>query len=407
MAFAELETEGGLGGVVRRVATGLGDPVDLRDLDLRTLAQDAARHVARPAWLGEYAVAVMGAKRTERGAAAARGRRRPALGPHDGVLSADGAARAAAAVFAAPVSPSALETYLSCPFAFYLRYVLGLRVPDEPDEALAIEPADLGKVVHEILQGAYAAAARGGAPTRELALAGLDEIAPRAFARAEARGLTGFPLSWRVVADELLADLRRVVATDPCWDDGLLPEAFEWSFGGDQAAAPPELQVGRRLVRFRGRVDRVDRSADGRRVRLVDYKTGKGKTEAERVGAGHDVQLPVYVLALLAGDERRVAEVVAEYRMVRRQGGFKTRLLPGSPDEVREGLRTTLAVAIAGIDDGFYPRLPDRQRCKFCDAADACGADRVAFAAKASDPRLRPILGLEEIPEASPDEDAP
>ena len=407
VAFAELETEGGLDGVVRRVATGLGDPVDVRDLDLRTLAQGAARHAARPAWLGEYAVAVMGAKRTERGAAEASGRRRPALGPHDGVLSAGSAARAAAAVFAAPVSPSAFETYLSCPFAFYLRYVLGLRVPDEPDEALAIEPVDLGKVVHEILQGAYAAAARGGAPTRELALAGLDEIAPRAFARAEARGLTGFPLSWRVVADEVLADLRRVVATDPCWDDGLLPEAFEWSFGGDEAAPLPELQVGQRLVRFRGRIDRVDQDADGRRVRLVDYKTGKGKTEAELVGAGHDVQLPVYVLALLAGAERRAAEVVAEYRMVRRQGGFKTQPLPGDPDEVREGLRTTLAVAVAGIDNGFYPRLPDQQRCKFCDAADACGADRVAFAAKASDPRLRPLLGLEERAAASPDRDAP
>jgi ATP-dependent helicase/nuclease subunit B len=309
-------------------------------------------------------------------------------------------------VFAEPVSPSAFESYLSCPFAFYLRYVLGLRVPDEPDEALAIEPVDLGQVVHEILQGAYAAAAAGGAPTRELALAGLDEVAPQVFARAEARGLTGFPLSWRVVADELLADLRRVVSTDPCWDDGVLPQAFEWSFGGDEATLP-ELQVGRRLVRFRGRIDRVDESADGGRVRLVDYKTGKGKTEADRVGAGHDVQLPVYVLALLAARRGRAAEVGAEYRMVRRQGGFKSEPLPGDPDEVREGLRATLAVAVAGIDEGFYPRLPDPQRCRFCDSADACGADRIAFAAKADDPRLRPLLGFEEPPGASADEDAP
>ncbi|HUK78873.1 MAG TPA: hypothetical protein VL117_14945, partial [Thermoleophilia bacterium] len=69
VAFAELETPDGLGGLVRRVATGLGDPVDLRDLDLRTLAQGAARRAVRPAWLDDYAIAVMGARRTERGAA--------------------------------------------------------------------------------------------------------------------------------------------------------------------------------------------------------------------------------------------------------------------------------------------------------------------------------------------------
>jgi len=211
-------------------------------------------------------------------------------------------------------------------------------------------------------------------------------------------------LSWRVVADELLADLRHVVATDPCWDDGVLPEAFEWSFGGDDGAPLPELRVGERLVRFRGRVDRVDVGADGHRVRLVDYKTGKGKTEADRVASGRDVQLPVYVLALQAAREPGAAEVVAEYRMVRRQGGFKTQQLPGDPDELREGLQATLAVAVTGIEGGFFPRLPDTQRCRFCDEADACGADRVAFAAKANDPRLRPLLDPGEQGSASPEE---
>ena len=65
--------------------------------------------------------------------------------------------------------------------------------------------------------------------------------------------------------------------------------------GRRRRRAAPELLVGDRVVRFRGRIDRLDESPDGRRVRLVDYKTGKGTTESERVGAGRDVQLPVYV----------------------------------------------------------------------------------------------------------------
>ena len=36
-----------------------------------------------------------------------------------------------------------------------------------------------------------------------------------------------------MLADGLLADLRHVVETDPCWHDGLVPAQFEWWFGGD------------------------------------------------------------------------------------------------------------------------------------------------------------------------------
>ncbi|MGZ4198693.1 MAG: PD-(D/E)XK nuclease family protein [Thermoleophilia bacterium] len=335
------------------------------------------------------------------------------------------------------MSPSALQSYLSCPFAFYLRYVLGLQVPDEPDEALSIEPVDLGSVAHQILQNAYALAAQAGTPSKDLVLGELDQAAERAFARAEARGLTGFPLSWRVVSGELLADLRHVVATDPCWDDGLAPARFEWSFGrsrapatlGDDASAPPlgadvaapplgaddasarvagddapapELLVGSRVVRFRGRIDRLDESPDGRRVRLVDYKTGKGTTESERVGAGRDVQLPVYVLALLASGAPAPETLAAEYRLVRRRAGFARLALPGGLDEVRESLAATLAIAVAGIEGGLFPRWPDRA-CAYCDAAASCGVDRIAFAAKRHDPRLRGLMRFKEPAGATPE----
>ncbi len=134
VAFAELNADGGCDGLVRRVGAGLSEPIDLRDLDVGALSRAAPRRSPRPAWLDDYAAVVLGTARTERSAAAAGGRRRAALGPYDGALSPANAARAAAAVFAAPISPSAVESYLSCPFAFYLRYVLGLEVPDEPDE---------------------------------------------------------------------------------------------------------------------------------------------------------------------------------------------------------------------------------------------------------------------------------
>ena len=144
MAFEELDTDGGCGGVVRRVGSGLGEQVDLRDFDLGVLALAAGRRNGRPAWLDAYAAAVLGTARTERGAAAAAGRRRAALGPHDGVLSPANAARAAAAVFAAPVSPSAHRVVPVLPLCLLPQVRPRAQVPVEPDDALSIEPVDLG-----------------------------------------------------------------------------------------------------------------------------------------------------------------------------------------------------------------------------------------------------------------------
>ena len=177
VAFAELETDGGL----RRRRAPRGDRARRADRPARPRPADAARlarpRTARPAWLER----VRGGRH---GNTADRARGGGGLRPppprarsHDGVLSAGNAARAAAPVFAASGLAERLRDVSVVSLCLLPALRARPRVPDEPDEALAIEPVDLGRVVHEILQGAYAAAARGGRPTRELVLAGLDEVA--------------------------------------------------------------------------------------------------------------------------------------------------------------------------------------------------------------------------------------
>jgi len=349
-------------------------------------------------WRQAYAQQVMGAAGAERARAAALGRRARSLGPRDGRLSPANAVLAADAFFARAVSPSAVEAYLKCPFAFYLRHILGIDVPDEPDELLEIEPIELGNLAHRILEDAYSQS--GGA--RDAVLGALERAAADGFARAERDGVTGFPLAWQVLRGQLLDDLRHTVATDPSWHDGVLPADFERRFGYDDDWPVVEVPVGGRIVRFHGRIDRVDRSDDGR-VRLVDYKSGKGTTEQRHVDKGLDVALPVYVLALvrraeLAGERPR--EVTALYRMVRRTGGFATVTLDVGPDggldAVRGQLGATLAVAVHGIEDGLYVRMPDYRGCDYCDAKGRCLADRYAYAVKKHDPALAPILGYQD-----------
>ena len=89
--------------------------------------------------------------------------------------------------------------------------------------------------------------------------------------------------------------MRRQHGAAPGADD------IEVSFGD---AGQPDVVVPLpegRAVRFRGRIDRVDRSPDGRTVVVYDYKTGNPARAASLrdypVLAGQRLQLPVYAHA--------------------------------------------------------------------------------------------------------------
>ena len=77
----------------------------------------------------------------------------PVYGPHDGVLTAAGAALLEGhAAFARPFSPTALEAYAKCPQRFFLSRVVGVRRDEEPEELLRISALDRGSVFHAIVE---------------------------------------------------------------------------------------------------------------------------------------------------------------------------------------------------------------------------------------------------------------
>src|SRR5205814_9498894 len=54
-----------------------------------------------------------------------------------------------------PLSVSAIETYLTCPFKFFAQYVL--RLEEEPDDDEVMDPKKQGLFVHEVFQGFFSA----------------------------------------------------------------------------------------------------------------------------------------------------------------------------------------------------------------------------------------------------------
>ena len=319
--------------------------------------------------------------------------RSPEPGAWDGLLG--GEARAALAArhpFAAEMHSTRLERYVTCPFAFLLRDVIGLDAPDEPGAGLDMDAREFGTLVHDILQRAYEAVIDG-----DLGLDGALVVVVRAWetgcAEAERRGVTGSALAWDVRRAILRDDLLEAVRRDPVFErrDGR-PLAVEWRFG-ESVARPVALELadGRR-VRFAGRLDRIDETSAG--ARIVDYKTGKGGTERLRLRDGLSVQLPVYQLAVRQAGEQAYRQVACLYRLVTRRGGFAE--LPLPEDEAAAGarLRALVAEVIALVDAGLFVRSTGG-RCEYCDVGYACGVTAWARDRMREHESLRALVSLQ------------
>ena len=298
----------------------------------------------------------------------------------------------------AVVSPTRLETFVRCPRRYLLERSLGVRTPGRPEELWRMGPAERGSLVHAVLED-YVVARLGGAPRsatllRRIADAHLDE--------AEHAGAVGRSLGWSLDRAALVRELERFHAEE----GDATPLAAELDFGSGEPGAGPAVAValgGGRVLRFHGRADRVDRTADGRLV-VSDYKTGRqGGLAALRrdpVAGGRLLQLPVYALA--ASERFGGGEVVtARYWLLsdrRIAPSFELALTA----EVQARFVEVLGGIGAALERGAFPGAPadrpaDRQfdACRHCDLDRLCPPDRhLSWARKAGAPALAELREL-------------
>jgi len=127
---------------------------------------------------------------------------------------------------------------------------------------------------------------------------------------------------------------------------------------------------------------------------VIDYKTGAGNTERNRIKEGLSVQLPVYQLAVRQVGGQGFETVASCYRLVTRRGGFED--LPLAVDEQTAAacLRELVAGAVELVDDGMFPRTT-RGRCDYCDVRYACGTSAWARARKREHGDLDDVVVLQ------------
>ena len=300
------------------------------------------------------------------------------------------------------LSATRLEKWVTCPFAFFSEYVLGVRIVEEPSGRTDLAPLVRGSIIHRALdrlvvdEDADGTLPGHGEPWSTRQRARATGLLAEECDHAEGRGEAAHPRFWPSVRSQLSTDLEEFLVADSAFRArlGSRPVASEHHFGDAEALRIP-LTDGRTL-RFRGSIDRVDEAADGKLV-VVDAKTGSPKRyeklPTEFFPDGSYLQLPVYALAAATFHGRPARHATYAFAGDVKDGhrhlGYDVTLT------VEALFLEVIESIVRGIEAGSFPHLPpdsDRPegyRCPHCspDGLDARRA-RTARARKEADPIL-------------------
>ncbi len=271
------------------------------------------------------------------------------------------------------LSASLLETYAACPLRYFYRYVLGLKVHPEPERVFQLDPAEKGNLMHEILEETLSRGAKEGwLKSREGKEAAkvLEEETSKAFKKFEKDGLPGSPALWQwsqfIIRKDLEKALKKVLE-----DEDWTPVDFERAFGRE---GQPELAFKTSAGDFQlqGFMDRVDLSTDGKKLRVVDYKSGSREGfKNDSVKEGTKIQMPLYLWACRTLYPDAVPEE-AVYEFLTAKGGYGAVSFDASDwNNVEEPLKILLTTAAEAVDRGLFPAAA--KACDRCDYRTLCG----------------------------------
>lgn len=208
------------------------------------------------------------------------------------------------------LSPSKMDTYHTCRFSYFCKY--GLHA--YPRTRAQLDPAQVGTLSHYIMSELLPAyVARGYADCTKDAVRADVDAAVRKYIREvlggeEADGqISGtmahlirfcHELMWRVVCE---LKNSRFVPTD-----------YEVKVGEEDGIPSWNLTTADgTTVHVHGIVDRVDAFRDGDKtyIRIVDYKSGNKIFNLDKVLAGLDMQMLIYLFAICENGAGRYGDV--------------------------------------------------------------------------------------------------
>ncbi len=255
-------------------------------------------------------------------------------------------------------SASRYQRLVDCPYLFFAADCLGLRAPERIREAL--EKSDYGARVHRILERFHDPAAG-----RDASLHRGDMTAAQRTLEALSREEFRRDLEDNIVHRGWLQRWLGLVPAYLAWQQ---QRHRTWRIEAVESEYRHELAPG---LAIEGRLDRIERSGDGR-LAVLDYKTG-ALPRPQEIETGEAVQLPFYALLLAtAGTPATVSEV--GYLAL---GKDEIKAGPALSGEVLQALAAALRARLHHLHRAVaagapLPAREDDKVCRHCPMAGLC-----------------------------------
>ena len=334
------------------------------------------------------------------------------------------------------LSPTQVEVYHQCPFQYFCRYGLGAKERRHAE----VDVLQYGTLMHYLFEKIFREPAQQRAQWTPQQLEERVAALVEAYARENLGGLELLSGREKYRLSRLVQSACKLIrhVEEELAQSRFVPEKLEWGLGAGRDAPPLRIPTAKGTVTVGGTIDRVDvyTSPSGERyVRVIDYKTGKKAFHLADALYGLNMQMLVYLAALVehspeapagilympaaepsvsvergAGEEKIKEEADKQLKMSgvilsdqeiiqAMEAGARGKFIPASLNKDgslgrysstldREGLQTVLAYVkrvVATMGEALLegrveaaPHLKNRSACRYCPYSPVCGKEFTA-----------------------------
>ncbi|MBQ8525096.1 MAG: PD-(D/E)XK nuclease family protein [Clostridia bacterium] len=202
---------------------------------------------------------------------------------------------------------SRLQKYAACHFSYFAEYMLSLKEKPRPQ----LKNVDIGTIAHDILEKICTTMSSDGVTFRNAGEEYFDKKIDSAIREyIEDLGYRYAELTKRqLYAVERLGNILKIAFETICRhisQSKFNPVGYEVTFDDDNIGCIEIKLDSGETLKLTGKIDRVDayETEDKTYLRVIDYKTGHKIFNLNDVVHGLDIQLMVYLNALVDSSER-------------------------------------------------------------------------------------------------------
>ncbi len=207
-----------------------------------------------------------------------------------------------------------IDTYVGCPFAYFLRYNLKL----SENESAQFDARNIGTFIHAILENFFAELRAAGKGAKDISKEDREKMvnnAARKYLSTISEDSLSASKRTKIVLDRLCRTAMPVVdgLCEELRDCDFVPQFFELKIGKDEPGMPSPATFKSDdggFVSVYGSIDRVDtyKSGDDVYVRVIDYKTGAKTFSPSDIDEGKNLQMFLYLKAIVDTDDKEFSK---------------------------------------------------------------------------------------------------